>query len=624
LPPRPVPRNTAVAARPALPTPPNDATIIENDPGESGDDSNSESDTEAVENEAVLDGVEEENAPEGNENDINLTALVWSEQPIQPANPLMTRNATPVGVDHMAPVFHTPTRSFAGPQIPRCNELKPSELFCIFYNDAVMNQFVQATNGYASGVGIIYWKDVDAIEMKKFFAVLLIFGISCPPETRMAWENSMFRIPVVCELLSRSRFEQIMRAWHYVDTSRMTAVEKNQLAAADPFWQVTPLADEINRVSKASYNCRQALSIDEQCVPFKGRHKCRCYNPQKPEKWHFKIFALNDAATGYQWNFVMYRGKEDYTVYGQNVTATSYPCIKLTEDEVLWFKNYMLYTDNWYTSFFLSILMRRRGIHTCGTAKCNVKGSPKDHQFPKTGRGKKARGEMKQVSTEIGGATFYYTAWMDKKPVHILSTFAASSDSVQRSSRTAGGAFVRIEVDRPGVVRKYNYGMGGTDKIDQLISYYRIDLRTTKWMRKFFFHFLNMVTVNCHLLYKESRGLSRGDDLYALLPFTEALITELGFSGQPVMAANVLNTKPVARRSLETCLADVRRLQGFHEIQILRRSRTGKNIRKTCIWCNRKGIMTMCQQCNVPLCTTSDPERDSCNYAFHHAPCQCA
>jgi hypothetical protein len=43
------------------------------------------------------------------------------------------------------------------------------------------------------------------------------------------------------------------------------------------------------------FHCPQFIDIDEQSIPWKGRHKCRCYNP--PEKFHFKIFALNDAHT---------------------------------------------------------------------------------------------------------------------------------------------------------------------------------------------------------------------------------------------------------------------------------------------------------------------------------------
>jgi len=116
---------------------------------------------------------------------------------------------------------------------------------------------------------------------------------------------------------------------------------------------------------------------------------------------------------------------------GEDITATSYPCIRLTNNALLWFKNYTLYTDNWYTSLMSAIYMAKRNIHLCGTIKRNVRGTPKEHQFPNTGRNKKERGEMKQVKTQVPGTAVYYTSWMDKKPVHVLSTFTASQDVVK-------------------------------------------------------------------------------------------------------------------------------------------------------------------------------------------------
>ena len=37
----------------------------------------------------------------------------------------------------------------------------------------------------------------------------------------------------------------------------------------------------------------------------------RCYNPNKPEKWHFKCFALNEYLTGYMINVYLYEGRAD-------------------------------------------------------------------------------------------------------------------------------------------------------------------------------------------------------------------------------------------------------------------------------------------------------------------------
>ena len=42
------------------------------------------------------------------------------------------------------------------------------------------------------------WNDVDRNELFKFFAVLLVFLISCPTERRMTWESGMFCRPIVC------------------------------------------------------------------------------------------------------------------------------------------------------------------------------------------------------------------------------------------------------------------------------------------------------------------------------------------------------------------------------------------------------------------------------------------
>jgi hypothetical protein len=150
--------------------------------------------------------------------------------------------------DDAAPRCHSSSRGFLGSQIPNCKLLTPGQLFGTFFSLAVMTQFVLVTNGYGSSSGIPGWKDVTIEEMYKFFAVLMVFGISCSPSRRMAWENKMFRNLVVCALMSRNLFEQIMRAWHYIDTSGMSLAEKAGRNTQDPFWQVTPLFESVQEV----------------------------------------------------------------------------------------------------------------------------------------------------------------------------------------------------------------------------------------------------------------------------------------------------------------------------------------------------------------------------------------
>jgi len=87
-----------------------------------------------------------------------------------------------------------------------CHQKSPGELYCLFFSDEILNIFVNATNSFATNSNFANWKNVDKTEMHKFHAILLVFGISCSSERRMAWQEGMFQIPVVPQILSRHRF----------------------------------------------------------------------------------------------------------------------------------------------------------------------------------------------------------------------------------------------------------------------------------------------------------------------------------------------------------------------------------------------------------------------------------
>ena len=45
--------------------------------------------------------------------------------------------------------------------------------------------------------------------------------------------------------------------------------------------------------------------------------------------------------------------------------------------------------------------------------------------------------------------------------------------------------------------------MGGIDKIDALVGFYRVFLHSNKWYLCIFFHLLNMAVVNAWILYRK-------------------------------------------------------------------------------------------------------------------------
>ncbi len=69
----------------------------------------------------------------------------------------------------------------------------------------------------------------------------------------------------------------------------------------------------------------------------------------------------------------------------------------------------------------------------------------------------------------------------------------------------------------PTIIAHYNEGMGGTDNFDQKISYYRSTLKSVKWQKKIYSHFITCSLINAHILYKEDNKLTRKDKCYSLI-----------------------------------------------------------------------------------------------------------
>jgi hypothetical protein len=133
------------------------------------------------------------------------------------------------------------------------------------------------------------------------------------------------------------------------------------------------------------YKCEQKLNIDEKYIPWKERHKCLCYSPNKPEPFHFKVLAVNDAETGYMSSFFLYQGKAEQRP--ADISATLYPPImKLLVLAIYKNSMHILATVYWNTSILVLIY----AVVTIGaaflvTVRANKKGLPNVGNFAKTG-----------------------------------------------------------------------------------------------------------------------------------------------------------------------------------------------------------------------------------------------
>lgn len=230
------------------------------------------------------------------------------------------------------------------------------------------------------------WVDVDRKELLKFFAIVIQFGVVTVPYRRDAWSTGRNEQTWIKSVMSRNRFEQILRAFHWKDVSVYTAEQRKEMKRVNPFWRIAEFLAELSENFSKYFQLGQYIDIDEMSIPFKGRHICRCYNPKKPEKWHFKAFGLNDSVTGYLFSFYLYQGSAEKRP--QNMPATLYPVYMLTRNAILHGINHILCLDNWYTRIGVFEMLRPLGIHVVGTVKVNKKGLPKEGIFKKSGHGK--------------------------------------------------------------------------------------------------------------------------------------------------------------------------------------------------------------------------------------------
>ena len=133
-----------------------------------------------------------------------------------------------------------------------------------------MQAFVDETNAFASDMKVRYWRELTVAEFKTFLAIILYLGIVKYPSRGLAW--SLFRFygsNFVKSMISKFRFETVLRCWHFMNTAKMTEVERKAAKKKDAFYSVTPFLELLSKNFNKYYQAGQGLDIDESCIDFK-------------------------------------------------------------------------------------------------------------------------------------------------------------------------------------------------------------------------------------------------------------------------------------------------------------------------------------------------------------------
>ncbi|XP_050066502.1 uncharacterized protein LOC126555644 [Aphis gossypii] len=140
------------------------------------------------------------------------------------------------------------------------------------------------------------------------------------------------------------------------------------------------------------------------------------------------------------------------------------------------------------------------------------------------------RGTSYEVTSTLGVGLL---KWCDNKAITMASNFITSGkpESVSRWDKK-NKQYINIE--RPEIIKLYNKSMLGVDKHDQLVSYYRVYMKSRKWTLRMITHAFDMAVANSWLEYKqdaENMGIPKKDQK-DLLHFKTTLAEELVMVGR--------------------------------------------------------------------------------------------
>ena len=353
----------------------------------------------------------------------------------------------------------------------------PINYFRIFIDSTLINHIVDQSNLYAAQVNLASPLQLSCDEFNKFLAVVLLMLIVALPHSRLYWSLDL----AVCQvknILSRKRFEQIKRFFHFNDNT--TKLLSPTDANFDKLFKVKPLLDQIRKKFNL-VSMSQMMCIDEMMIPFKGNSSLKQYIPSTPHKYGNKL--CNNS--GITHDFEVYSGKVEPPT-NIDLGASSNLVLRLSQTIPVG-KNHLLFFDNWYTSLPLMSFLAKSAIYCLGTVRSNRLSSinfPPDKMMKDDGRGSHVEKECVVDNTIIRAVK-----WFDNKGVSLLTTFD-SAHPLRDVSKYDRKNKIRASIPCPKMVYTYNKCMGGVDILNSFIGLHRTKIRSKKYYTQYFIIFL--------------------------------------------------------------------------------------------------------------------------------------
>jgi hypothetical protein len=298
----------------------------------------------------------------------------------------------------------------------------PISYFEKYFTSELIDKFAEMTNVYAMQHDVIF-KPTDSSEIRQLFGLHMYMGCNKLPRLHLYWCPKMglekFHRSTV---IGRRRFCQLRNNLHIVNNLERPSDCK------DKFYKVRPLLDSIRRRCQ-QLSVEQNVAVDEQMIPFKGRHSLKQYLPSKPCPWAFKNFVLC-GKSGLPYDFIMYQGSST-ELSTDNLNKLGFGAsIILHLSQRLSKAGHNLFMDNFFTTYQGLEILKAKNINAAGTIRTNRFSKPPlltDFEMKK-----KTRGHSDQVVSRDG--EIVVVKWLDNRLVHVASNFVGvgTEDTVTR------------------------------------------------------------------------------------------------------------------------------------------------------------------------------------------------
>ncbi|KAH8041755.1 hypothetical protein HPB51_017575 [Rhipicephalus microplus] len=374
--------------------------------------------------------------------------------------------------------------SILSPRVSAAEAKTPLSMFTKLVDEDLIEHLTFETNRFRVQSNRTRVKPVTLEEMRKLLGMILYMSVVYMPFRRMYWSR-LLRQSHIADCMPRNRFDEVISLFHACNND---TEKKKEEDGYDKLYKVRPLLSRLNYNFQGAAKMEDCLAVDEMIVPFKGRHSLKVYMSKKPRKWGYKVWTLA-GRSGYVYKIELYGDNLviDPTDLSNDIGESGKIFVRLSEG----CEGKEIFCDNFFASADLLVEMKGRGLGCTATMRNGRIGRcPLKTEKCLKGEG---RGSFDFRSEKDSGIIICH--WHDNRSAMIGSN-THSVGPVGVCRRYDKKAKTYTEVSRPSLVRVYNQSMGGVDRADQLLSFYRNELKTKKWYKRIIFHLLDLAVVN--------------------------------------------------------------------------------------------------------------------------------